>query len=162
MTAEARIVAQSRDSVSEARIPRLEIAPYVGGARHSLVGTHLGVTPNRDHLFLGVHATVNLARTVRWAFGYAPEVVPLLLLSNNPTYRKPYGPPGIDWPVETGRGPVAGFAVSPVGLEAQRRVTPRTRIFASGAGGVVWFTREVPSAYSRAFNYTFEAGGGLL
>ena len=27
---------------------------------------------------------------------------------------------------------------------------------------MVWFTREVPAAYSRAFNYTFEVGGGVL
>jgi hypothetical protein len=64
--------------------------------------------------------------------------------------------------VEDGKGPVAGFAISPIGLEAQIRLTPRWRAYTAGAAGVVWFTREVPTANARAFNYTFEVGGGVL
>lgn len=141
--------------------PRWEVGPYVGVARHSLVGTHLGVTPDRNHLFIGVHITVNTVRSRRWTLGYAPEAVPLLLISNNPKYRQV--PDAVDGQitVEEGRGPVAGFAISPIGLEAQIRLTSRWRAYTAGAAGGVWFAREVPRAYSRAFNYTFEVGGGL-
>ena len=103
----------------ELRQSRWEVGPYVGIARHSLVGTHLGVTPDRNHLFLGVHATVPFIRWRRWTFSYAPELVPLLLISNNPTYRYLQQPGGGPVVVENGRGPVAGFAVSPIGLEAR-------------------------------------------
>jgi hypothetical protein len=63
------------------------VGPYVGMARHSLVGTQWGMTPDRNHLFVGLHATANLIRSHRFRFGYAPEIVPLLLVSNNPKYR---------------------------------------------------------------------------
>jgi hypothetical protein len=160
--ARVRLAAQSTDRNPDTRLPRCSVTPYVGGARHSLAGTHLGVTPGRDHLFVGVHATVNVARTDRWALGYAPELVPLLLISDNPEYRESAQGAGLPWLEETGRGPVAGFAVSPIGLEGQLRISSRWRAYGAGAAGVVWFTRDVPTAYSRAFNYTFEVGGGLI
>jgi len=138
------------------------VGPYVGVARHSLVGTHLGVTPDRNHLLIGVHITVNIVGSRRWTLRYAPEVVPLLLISNNPKYRQVLQADGGHITVEDGRGSVAGFAISPIGLEAQSRLTSRWRAYTAGAAGGVWFTREVPTAYSRAFNYTFEVGGGLV
>jgi len=143
-------------------LPRLSAGPYVGVARHSLVGSHLGVTPDRDHLFLGVHGTWNVWRTGRWAVGYAPEVVPLLLISNNPTYETVTLPGGERRMFEVGTGVVAGFAISPIGVEGQVRLATRWRVYGAGAAGGVWFTRDVPVAYSRQFNYTFEVGGGAL
>jgi len=138
------LAAQSIDGGRDTRLPRCAVTPYVGGARHSLVGTHLGVTPDRNHLFLGVHVTFNFARTDRWAVGYAPEVVPLLLISNNPKYRESAQGSGLPWLEQTGRGPVAGFAVSPIGFEGQLRMTSRWRAYGAGAAGVVWFSRDVP------------------
>jgi hypothetical protein len=161
-SAAVKLTAQTADGHDDSWPPRWEVGPYAGVARHSLVGTHLGVTPDRNHLFIGVHITVNMVHSGRWTFGYAPEVVPLLLISNNPKFRQV--PDAVDGhiTVEDGRGPVAGFAISPIGLEAQVRLTSRWRAYTAGAAGAVWFTREVPTAYSRAFNYTFEVGGGLL
>jgi hypothetical protein len=162
VSAAVKVTAQIADGHDDSWPPRWEVGPYVGVARHSLVGTHLGVTPDRNHLFIGVHITVNMVHSRRWTFGYAPEVVPLLLISNNPKYRQV--PDAVDGhiTVEDGRGPVAGFAISPIGLEAQTRLASRWRAYTAGAAGGVWFTRDVPTAYSRAFNYTFEVGGGLL
>jgi len=153
--------AQTTDEQDDDRPPRYEVEPYVGVACHSLVGTHLGVTPDRNHLFIGVHAVVNFVRSRRWTLGYAPEVVPLLLISNNPKYRQVPDGAGASITVEDGRGPVAGFAISPFGVETQTRLTSRWRAYGAGAAGGVWFTRDVPTAYSRAFNYTFEVGGGV-
>jgi hypothetical protein len=131
-------------------------------ARHSLVGTQWGMTPDRNHLFVGLHATANLLRSRRLSFGYAPEIVPLLIVTNNPKYRERPIPGRGDIAIEDGRGPVAGLSISPIGLEGQLRLTSRWRAYSAGAAGVVWFTRPVPGPSGRAFNYTFEIGGGVL
>ena len=49
-----------------------------------------------------------------------------------------------------------------MGWEGQARLTSRVRAYGAGALGGVWFTRQAPVLYSRAFNFTFEFGGGLL
>ena len=141
--------------------PQWEITPYLGGAVNSPGGWFLGITPGRNHLFVGVHATVNIVRRERWTFAYAPEVVPLLVVTGNPRL--------VEIRDENGEGlfagdpgPVAGFAVSPLGLEYQRELSARWRYFGALAGGVVWFSRDVPVPFARSFNYTFEYGGGVL
>lgn len=154
------LAAQPATSPNEP-LPRWEFGPYFGVSRHSLAGQHLGLIPDRDHLFVGVQLTANVVQTRRWAFSYAPEIVPLLVVSNNPIYRSVVTRSGARFRVEDGRGPVTGFAISPIGLQAQMRVGSRWRPYVGGAAGVVWFTREVPVADSRAFNYTFEFGGGV-
>jgi len=154
--------AQTAPAPASVLAPKIEVAPYVGGARHSLAGTFLGITPDRNHLFLGVHVTVNVVRTPRWTIGYAPEIVPLLLISNNPKYRTFSLSDGQTVKAETGRGPVAGAGMSPIGLESQLRVGLRWRLFVAGAAGFVLFTREVPVVDARRFNFTFEVGGGAI
>jgi hypothetical protein len=149
---------EERDQLPEAG---WELAPYVAVARHSPVGTNWGVTPDRDHLFLGVHAAFAVLKRPRWTLAYAPDVVPLLLVTNNPTYRTVALPAGKRMVVEDGRGPVAGFAVAPIGVEARVAASARWRLYAGGALGAVWFTRDVPILDARAFNYTFEFGGGV-
>ena len=158
----ATLSAQTTGGPDDSWRPRWAVGPYVGVARHSLVGTHLGVTPDRNHFFIGLHATAHFFRSGRWTLSYAPEVVPLLLISNNPKYRHFQDADGGQTTVEDGRGPVAGVAISPIGIEAQIQLASRWRAYAAGAAGAVSFTRAVPTAYSRAFNYTFEVGGGLL
>lgn len=152
---------QPRTPVTPPPTARWEITPYVGVAVHSPAGPFLGITPDRNHLFLGVHANVNVVRRERWTFAYAPEVVPLLIVSDNPRL--------VRFTDETGSGllpgdpgAVVGFAVSPIGAEAQRRLGNRWRAFGAMAVGCVWFSREVPVPFSRSFNYTLEYGGGLL
>src|SRR5262245_54625375 len=81
------VAAQSPGGVT-AEPPRIAVGFYVGAARNSPVGTHYGATPDRDHLFLGLHSTLNVWRTHRWSVGYAPEVVPLLIISKTPRTRE--------------------------------------------------------------------------
>ena len=88
--------------------------------------------------------------------------MPLLVISDNPRYRQV--PTGADTSItiEEGRRRVSGFAISPIGLEGQIRIFSRWHAYTAGAAGVVWFSRAVPVAYARSFNYTFELGGGML
>jgi hypothetical protein len=141
---------------------RWEIGPYVGVARHSPVGTHLGVTPDRDHVFIGIHAFAPIWSTHRITLGFAPEVVPLLVVTNNPKYFSVRDLSGETFKIDRGeRGPVAGFAVSPIGLEGRFAFTPAWQGFIASSVGGVWFTREVPILEARRFNYTLEVGGGV-
>lgn len=113
-------------------------------------------------MLVGVHATASLLHAHRWTIAYAPEIVPLFVVSNNPRYRQV--PTGADTSItiEEGRGRVSGFAISPIGLEGRVRIFSRWNAYTAGAAGVVWFSRAVPVAYARSFNYTFELGGGML
>jgi hypothetical protein len=140
--------------------PTWEAEPYVGVARHSPVGA-LSETSDRNHLFLGVHITGTVAHWGALTVSYAPEVVPLLLLSNNPTYHASTVEPGNQLAtVIDGYGYVAGFAASPIGFETRVRLGARWRLYAATAAGFVKFTRNTPEPDARAFNYTFEFGGG--
>ena len=144
--------------------PGWEIEAYVGGARHSPVGRHLGLTPDRNHLFIGLHLSRSIVDWGWGRFAYAPDIVPLLIVTNNPYFRErpiltPVGSVGAT--VETGSGPVAGCAASPIGFETTVRLASHLKVYGGGAAGIVWFTRDVPVTDSRAFNYTFEFGGGL-
>lgn len=152
------VSAQHGPSASER--PRTEITPYVGVAVDSPVGHHFGVTPDRNHVFFGIHGLLHLFGSKRVVFGYAPDVVPLLLVSNNPGYRVTNFPNGRPASMTPYSGLVAGLAVSPIGVETLVRLCCRWDAYAGGATGVAWFSRDVPVIGSRAFNYTFEFGGG--
>jgi hypothetical protein len=141
----------------------LELEPYVGIARHSPVGQFLGETPDRNHLFVGLHVTAAVARWRSLTVAYAPEAL-LIVLSDNPTYvvetfttSRGTG----TFARFTGVAPVAGFAASPVGFEGRIRVADRWRVYAATAGGFVMFTRATPDIEERRFNYTLEFGGGV-
>jgi len=142
-----------------------EIAPYVGVARHSPAGRHLGQEPGRNHVFLGVHVTAALLRARGFTLAFAPEIVPLLLVSDNPKYHVVPVPDttGIffDERVIDSVGTVAGFGGSPIGFEGRLHAGPRLRLYIATAAGFLVFTRATPDPYARKFNYSFEFGGGL-
>lgn len=139
-----------------------EVAPFVGYAQNSPVGTSWGVTPDRDHLFLGVHLATPVLRLGRVVLSYAPNVTPFVRLTNNPRYRDMSGPDGGP-PIRVldGRGPVYGAGLAPLGLQLRVPLHDRLAVQAGGAAGGLWFTRAVPHGNARAFNYTLEWGGAL-
>lgn len=143
-------------------LPNWELTAYVGGAHSSPVGTHLGAVPDRDHFFVGLHLTANLIRRERWSVGWAPEVVPLLLVTNNPTYQQVEIPEYGVFYFPDGAKPVYGFAVSPIGVEGQLRVSTSWRLYAAGAAGIAWFTRDVPVPGALSDPFTVEWGGGAI
>jgi len=62
---------------------------------------------------------------------------------------------------ETNRGSVAGFGVSPVGLQASVPLSGHVELYGAGAAGVIWFTDAIPVREARRSNGTLEWGGGL-
>lgn len=157
----ATLVAQDQRA-AQAAFPQWELGPYVGFSWGYPAGPGLGLIRDRRHAVVGVQLTANFLRSGSWALGYSPEVVPLLVVSNNPTFETIVAPNGWRFTIEgRKRGPVAGVGISPLGLQGQVRIAARWRLYVGAAAGVVWFTRQVPVADSRAFNYTFEVAGGL-
>ena len=140
------------------------VAPYVGVGNNSPVSTQWGVTPDRDHLLLGVHLSTGVARVGPVSLRYAPSLMPLIIISNNPEWRSEtriidgLTVSGL-W--ETGHSPVYGMGLSPFGLEIELSASQSVKLYGSGAVGALWFSRNMPSPESRRFNYAFDFGGGL-
>jgi hypothetical protein len=141
---------------------RNAVAVSVGVGRHSPVGTHLGVTPDRNHVLLAVQYERRLIAVPHLAVLYTPELVPALWLSNNPTYvvMGSAGTPQIV--AVTGRSSVYGFGAAPIGFEAHARVARRVELYGGSAVGTIWFARAVPDPFARAFNFTFDLRAGML
>jgi len=155
----------SRAADDASPLPVWYVGPYLGVALNSPGGDTWGETPDRNHLFVGVRGSAPVVRSGALTLAYAPDLVPVLIVTNNPTYQTAVvyqGGVARLTEVADGTSPVYGFGFSPFGLEARVRTGPRMQLFGAVAAGTVWFTREVPVANSRAFNYTFELGGGLL
>jgi hypothetical protein len=111
----------------------------------------------------GIHATVVLAQGYGWTFSYAPELLPVMILTNNPKYRVlPYDDGQASLTIVDGVAPVLGFGFAPVGIEGSRRIGSRAELYGAGALGAVLFSRQTPVLNARAFNYTFDFGGGVL
>jgi len=155
----------SADTVPSAGLPAWRVGGYLGVANNSPDGDSWGVIPDRDHYFVGLTGSAPVLRWWRVTLAYAPEVVPALIITKNPKYTtavRPVNGRPTRVQVEQGSGSVYGAGFSPFGLELSTRVSPSWNLYASSAIGALWFTREVPIANSRDFNYTWELGGGLL
>jgi hypothetical protein len=137
------------------------ISPYLGISRHSPVGHRWGMTPDRHHLIVGLHATFPILQGHRWTLAYAPEAIPLIVVSNNPNYQALPHPNGGTVTIEHGRSNVAGAGIAPVALELEFDASRRVGIYAGGTMGGLWFTRRVPDVDARSFNFTFDFGGGV-
>ena len=161
----ATLQGQTGASASREATPPWRVGVFVGLAQHSPVGTHWGITPDRNHFMVGLHASTTILALGPLRVAYAPEFLPIVRVSNNPTYHaieRTVGGRLESLQVEDGRAPVFGVALAPLGLEADLAPSSRVQLFSSGGVGGIWFTREVPVVGSRAFNYTFDFGGGTL
>jgi hypothetical protein len=155
----------ARAAVDNSPLPLWHVGPYFGTAHNSPGGEKWGAISDRDHYFLGVRGSAPVLRLRGFTLAYSPEVVPLLVITNNPTYRTITvirGGATRRVQVENGTALVAGAGLSPLACEALLRLTPQVQIYCAAAVGMIWFTREVPVANSKAYNYTSALGGGLL
>lgn len=157
--------ARSHAAEDASPLPVWHAGPYFGAGRNSPGGNKWGAISDRDHYFLGVRGSAQVLRWGSFSLAFAPEIVPLLVVTNNPTYRTVTvfrDGASRQTQVPDGSGPVFGAGFSPLGTEAIVRVRPRVQVFAAMAVGVIWFTRAVPVANSKAYNYASELGGGVL
>jgi len=136
-------------------------APFVGGAVHSPAGYNWGITADRDHFFIGMHMSTPVLRAGRMTLMYAPNVVPLVIISNNPRYANvTIG--GIPRRVESGRGPVYGAGLVPFGLQVETRLTRNADLYSMAGLGGTWFSDVMPQDGARRFNFSIEFGGGIF
>jgi len=141
---------------------RWAVGMSFGTSQHAAAGHIWGLTKNREHYIVGIHADVPVHIRPRWTLSWAPGLTPLLVLSKNPYYRLVQSSPNSPYRwIEDGRGPVVGFGMTPIGLEVNVTTRPRLQPYASGAVGSIWFTRNTPSVYARRFNFVAEFGGGV-
>jgi hypothetical protein len=146
-------------------LPVWWVGPYFGTAHNSPGGDKWGSIADRDHYMIGIRGSAPVMRWGRFSLAFAPEVVPVMIITNNPTYRTvtvTTGGTAHQTEVDDGAAPVYGIGFSPLGTEVLFRATPRLQGYAAMAVGVLWFTRDVPVANSKAYNYTIELGGGVL
>src|SRR5690349_11185030 len=134
------------------------VSPYVGGGTHSPAGYNWGTTPDRSHLFVGVNFATPVLRAGRLTLMYAPNLMPLVIVTNNPRY-KWIDNNGIPRKVESGRGPVYGAGLSPFGLQAEMPVTHGIDLFSMAALGGAWFNDYMPQDGAKRFNFSIEFGG---
>lgn len=136
---------------------------WVGMSPDSPVGDHLGITPGRRLFLMGMRAEWMLATAGPFAVAATSDLIPIAALTNNPTYTSASAVP--DAPdqtkIVTGRSTVYGAGLSPVGLQLYLARLRNFRMFAAGAAGMLWFTRNTPVPDARRFNFTFETGGGF-
>jgi len=184
-TARAQGAAETRRG-GDAASAGWAVAPFVGYAAHSPV-RFWGLTPGRNHFMLGAQFVRPLARRGGLTLAYAPNVVPVFVLSNNPhpgsagltgpgiTAPAPTlpgaAPPGTVLPLDDTPtaaceavrcGPVYGFGVAPAGLRLEARLLRGLAVYGAVAGGLVLFGRNVPVTEARRLNATAEWGGGVL
>ncbi len=126
-------------------------------ARNSPGDSHWGGVPDRDHFLVGLHGSAIVARIGSLSLAYAPEVLPVFVVTKNPKYRRVAG----NWYQVTGEGPVYGVGISPLGLEGRWQLAPNTVVVATGTVGALRFTRNVPAPDARAFNYMFDYGAAI-
>lgn len=143
----------------DGRDTRFAVTPYVGIAFNSPAGRHLGVIPNRNHLFLGVQVNRRMVGARRVNVDYAPQFIPLILVSDNPRLRQV--PDGGGYRMVEDSGFVSGVGFIPVAFEASLRLSDRWQLFGGGGVGFAWFSEPVPVLFASRFNYTFEYGAGL-
>lgn len=141
-----------------------DVVPFVGYATGSRV-SFWGMTPGRSHLMIGVQFVHPVARTGLLRLAYAPNVVPLFVLTNNPRAVRAAAAGGHvpSAACESTRcGPVYGVAAAPAGLRVDAHLVPGLQLYGAMAVGLVRFGRNVPVAEARRLNATAEWGGGLV
>jgi hypothetical protein len=149
-----------------------EVTPFVGYATRSPV-RFWGLTPGRNHLMVGVQLAHTIWRAGTVTLAYAPNVVPLFVLTNNPEAggiasrpaggdRRLHG--RMPSPSCEGArcGPVLGVAAAPVGLRLDVGRARGVRVYGAAAAGAVVFDRNVPVREARRLNATAEWGGGAV
>lgn len=123
-----------------------------------------GLIGNRRVYLTGVRGEWVLEAEGRMAWAYTAEWVPLAVVERTipeetlHCYQTPSG--GI-CEVDRSARVAIGTGASPVGLKLYFNHAGSKRFFASGSGGMIAFSSDVPVYTSRRFNFMFDYGGGV-
>jgi hypothetical protein len=123
-----------------------------------------GYVTDRQLFVAAIRAQYHLHTFGPVALASTVDIVPLAILSNTPEYRvwSSRQPDGavVTRKVVTGRSPVPGAGVAPVGLQLYTLSARPVRLFVGSTVGTIWFTRDTPVPDARRFNISAEVGGG--
>lgn len=143
------LLPQTASLADSARGHEWHWAPFVGYAQNSPVGNDWGVTPDWNHLFLGIQLEAPVLRSRSFSLSYAPVLLPLLVLTHHPA------------PAIARHAPIVAAGLAPFGLTMGIEIAGKHRVFGTSAIGGLWSNQPIPALGARAFNVTIEWGGGL-
>ena len=92
---------------------------------------------------------------------YVAEVLPFVLL-DKPLKTNIYGSPS--YPIDASKADrqyVPGFGISPIGFRWQWRSAKKVRPYLEAKGGLLVFTKKVPSTEATYENFSLQSGTGL-
>jgi len=149
----------SREGETESAL--WHVGGFVGLARDSPAGSFLGVTPGRDHYFVGLHALTRVLRLDPVSISYGIQVLPFVGIEGRTAPRGYDGPRDADGEVP---GPDLAYAygVSPFGLEVGVYPFRGLGLYGAAAAGGLIFRDPFPVPEARRTNFTLEYGGGVL
>ena len=157
--------AQLSDALARPFPRRWEFGAWVGGGP-SVVTASLGGVPNRALFLTTVSVTRALITVKRFACSYFAEVMPFVIATRVPKTEGSwfYNASHTDstyFVVPAGAGPVLGTGIVPFGLRLSASLGSSLLGYTEASGGVVAFSRAVPSAEARRMNFLGGVGAGV-
>jgi len=121
--------------------------------------TWIGKTPDARFGNIGLRYGRVLAANDSLAFSWTIDAVPIAVLSVNRFTIVPTG--SGSFTIKRTREHAYAAGLSPIGLKLNFRRSQMLQPFASGTGGFLYFSKDVPVPGARRFNFTFDFGGGV-
>ena len=121
--------------------------------------TWIGYTPDARFGNIGLRYGRVLAANRNLAFSWTVDAVPVAILSVKRLTIVPTG--AGSFTVRQTRDHTYGAGLSPIGLKLNFRRSQMLQPFASGTGGFLYFSKQVPVSGASQFNFTFDFGGGV-
>lgn len=121
--------------------------------------TWIGYTPDARFGNVGLRYGRVLAANRNLAFSWTIDAVPVAILSVKRLTVVPTG--SGSFALRQTRDHTYGAGLSPIGLKLNFRRSHLLQPYASGSGGFLYFSKQVPVSGASQFNFTFDFGGGV-
>jgi opacity protein-like surface antigen len=158
-----------QSAAQQANVPTVQQPSGAGENRRNEFGiwggisfdapTWIGKTPDARFGNIGLRYGRVLAANDNLAFSWTIDVVPVAVLSVNRFTIVPTG--SGSFTVQRSRDRTYAAGLSPIGLKLNFRRSETLQPFASGSGGFLYFSKDVPVPGAARFNFTFDFGGGV-
>lgn len=142
------------------------LSGFVAGSWTKQFGPAYSSIPTRPYGMLVGRSEYVLESSRRFALSFYMEVIPVIVVDRVPRYHYanlwvPPAGPTIMGKVWDDPALVYGFGVTPAGMQAYVRTSPRVSLFMQTSGGVAWFTRDMPVPDAKQLNFLVDLGGGI-